>query len=220
MRSYGQYCPISRASEILAERWTLLIVRNLMLGCTSFNQIAGGVPGMSRSLLASRLRALEDAGVVASQQKRGRRGRDYRLTEAGRALSPVVAAMAQWGTHWVELQPEHTDPSFALWAWVHAHLCRSRLPRKRVVVQFEFPEQRPPHHRLWILFHPDDAELCFSHPKLASDLVVHAQSEAFTRWHIGKLSWPQALRSGAIRVDGPQALARALPTWNNRAASA
>lgn len=217
MRSYGQYCPISRATEILAERWTLLVVRNLLLGCTTFNAIAGGVPGMSRSLLAARLRSLEDAGVIESQPKRGRRGREYALTDAGRELLSVVESLAAWGQRWVELQPEHTDPSFVLWAWVHVHLRRDRLPDRRVLVQFEFPEQPAQYRRFWMLVDGGDAELCYSHPGFDLDLEVTARSEPFTRWHLGQIEWRDAVRAGHISVEGPRTLARALPTWNEGA---
>ncbi len=217
MTRYGQYCPISRASEILAERWTPLVVRNLLLGCSTFNQIAGGVPGMSRSLLAQRLRSLEDAGVVASRPKQGRRGSEYELTEAGRALWDVIRPLAAWGQRWVELQPEHADPSFVLWAWVHVHLRREALPKKRVVIEFRFPDQPPQHRRFWFLIEGGEVELCYSAPGFEPDVEVTARSHAFTLWHVGQLEWTAALRNGDIRVIGPRALARALPTWNARA---
>lgn len=217
MRSYGQYCPISRASEILAERWTPLVVRNLLLGCRTFNDVARGVPGMSRSLLTRRLRLLEEAGVVRTRPKVGRRGREYELTDAGRDLWNVIGPLAAWGQRWVELQPEHTDPSFVLWAWVHVHLVRDRLPRDRVVVAFEFPDQPPAHRRFWMLVERGDAELCSSHPGFDPDLEVTARSEAFTRWHVGQVEWNEVLRRGDIRVVGRRSLARALPTWNERA---
>ena len=217
MRSYGQYCPISRASEILAERWTLLVLRNLLLGCTTFNSISQGVPGMSRSLLTSRLRALEDRGVVTSTPKRGRRGREYALTEAGRDLWNVIDALSSWGRRWIELQPEHSAPSFVLWAWIHVHLKRDALPRRRVVVEFSFPDEAPSFRRFWFLIERGDAELCYSPPGFEPDLEVTARSEPFTLWHIGRLSWRDALRTGDIRVVGPRSLARALPSWNERA---
>jgi hypothetical protein len=125
--------------------------------------------------------------------------------------------LAAWGERWLELQPEHTDPSFVLWAWVHAHLRRDRLPTRRVVVQFDFPDESPPHHRFWVLFEPKNAELCYTHPGFDAQLRVSAGSEAFTRWHIGDIEWGAALNAGRIRVEGPRNLARALPTWNERA---
>ncbi len=217
MPSYGQYCPVSRASEILAERWTPLVVRNLLLGCDTFNAIAGGVPGMSRTLLTERLRTLEQAGVIQTRPRSGRRGRIYELTEAGRELWDVIQPMAAWAERWVERQPEHTDPSFVLWAWVHVHLQRERLPEQRVVVRFEFPDQKPPHHLFWILAERGNAELCYSHPKYEHDVSIVARSQAFTRWHVGEIEWRQALRSGEIQVEGPRRLASTVHTWNARA---
>jgi DNA-binding HxlR family transcriptional regulator len=217
MRSYGQYCPISRASEILAERWTLLVVRNLLLGCRTFNDLGRGLPGMSRSLLAQRLRRLEDAGVIRTRPKNGRRGREYELTDAGQDLWNVVRPLAAWGERWVELQPEHTDPSFVLWAWVHVHLRHERLPEGRILVEFEFPDQPPAHRRFWMLVENGNAELCYSPPGFDTDLEVTARSGPFTRWHVGEVEWSTALRRGDIRVSGPRRLARALPTWNERA---
>jgi DNA-binding HxlR family transcriptional regulator len=219
MARYGQYCPISRASEILAERWTLLVLRNLLLGCTTFNGIAGGVPGMSRSLLSSRLRALEDQGIVTSRPKRGHRGREYGLTDAGRDLWNVIESLSSWGRRWVELQPEHTDPSFVLWAWSHVHVKREALPDRRVVVAFEFPDEPPSHRRFWLLIERREVELCHTPPGFEPDLHVTARSQPFTLWHVGRLSWHDAVRMGAIRVVGPRALARALPTWNERASA-
>ncbi len=219
MRSYGQYCPISRASEILGERWTILVIRNLLLGARTFNEIAGGVPGMSRTLLSSRLRSLEDAGLVQTRPKRNRRGSEYELTEAGRGLWDVIEPLARWGRRFLELTPEHTDPSFVLWAWIHVHLRRERLPQRRVVVRFDFPDQPPHYRRFWFLVERGEAELCYVRPGFDEDLHVTARNEPFTRWHVGELAWREALRSGDIKVEGPPSLARALPTWNERAAS-
>lgn len=100
---------------------------------------------------------------------------------------------------------------------MHAHLEKQRLPAQRVVVRFTFPELSPPHHRFWILFDGDATELCSAPPKYRHDLGLEAKSEAFTLWHIGRLSRSAATRSGEIAVVGNRALARALPTWDARA---
>jgi DNA-binding HxlR family transcriptional regulator len=216
MRAYGQYCPISRAVEILGERWTLLVIRNLLLGCKTFNAIAGGVPGMSRSLLVERLRSLERRGVVKTRPCTGRRGREYELTDAGRALWDVVKPLGEWGQQWVERQPEDTDPSFVLWAWIHVHIRRDRLPKRRVVVEFDFPEQPPAFRRFWMLVEHGEAEFCSSHPKHPVDLRVTAGNASFTSWHLKEARWSDLVRTGEIELDGPPSLARALPTWNGR----
>jgi DNA-binding HxlR family transcriptional regulator len=217
MRSYGQYCPISRASEILAERWTMLVVRNLLLGCSTFTEIAHGVPGMSRTLLSQRLGTLRDAGVVRVLPNPGRRGQRYELTEAGLALWDVVRPLAQWGRKWLDMRREHSDPSVVLWAWVHFHLCRERLPKKRVVARFDFPEERADHRRFWLLVEHATAELCYSDPGFDCDVFVKARSEPFVRWHVGDLEWRDAVQNGDIELTGSARLVRALPTWNLRA---
>jgi DNA-binding HxlR family transcriptional regulator len=139
MRTYGQYCPIARASEVLAERWTPIILRNMLLGSTAFTDIAAGAPGISRTLLTSRLRELARAGVVETAPNPAGRGSVYRLTAAGRDLAGVMAALGTWGERWMELAPEHLDPGVVLHAWVTYYLARERLPARRVVAQFDFP---------------------------------------------------------------------------------
>ena len=158
MRTYSQYCPISRATELLGERWTILS-----------------------------------------------------------ELEAVLGPLADWGARWFERQPEHADPCFVLWAWVHVHMRRDRLPERRTVVEFEFPDQAPPYQIFWMHIEPPEVELCSKPPGFNIDLRVTARSEAFTRWHLGELGWQTAVRRGEIQVEGLRALARALPTWNEAA---
>lgn len=218
MRTYGQYCPIARASEILAERWTPIIVRNLSLGCTTFNAIADGAPGLSRGLLATRLRALARAGVIEIRAKDDNRGSTYELTQAGRELWSVLLAYQDWGARWVELTPEHAHPGVVLWTWVTAYLRRDRLPHRRTVVRFDFPTVSSSRgNRGWLLVERGDAEICENHPGGEEDLVVDIRDPlAFARWHLGEIEWGDALRSGAIKLSGRRDLARALPTWSQR----
>ena len=119
MRTYGQYCPIARASELLAERWSFIILRNIVLvGCRTFNEIADGAPGLSRGLLSKRLRDLERAGVLEIRPKPDGPGSTYEPTQAGRELSEVMLALQRWGAQWAELTPEHAHPGVVLWGWV------------------------------------------------------------------------------------------------------
>lgn len=214
MRTYRQYCPIARASEIMAERWTPLVVRNLMLGAHTFNDIARGVPAMSRSMLVKRLAELEHAGVVRVTPKPTGRGSRYDLTEAGADLAAVIGALGDWGERWVEVTSAHADPGFALWAWCQAQLDRSKLPHDRVLVAFAFPEEPPANRYYWLLVEHGDAEVCYADPGGDVDLHVEAGSAAFVDWHRGVRSWTAARASGGITVTGPRHLARALGTWN------
>ena len=212
--TYRQYCPIARASEILAERWNLLIVRNLMFGATTFTDIAGGVPSMSRSMLTKRLRELEREGVISSTPKANGQGSTYALTAAGAGLAGVIDSLGRWAEEWVELLPEHTDPGFALWAWCQVQLNRAALPSQRVVVHFTFPDEAVGNRFFWLLAQDGDAELCATDPGGEPDLRVEARSGPFVDWHRGTLPWSRAIRQGDIRIDGDRALAKAFPTWN------
>ena len=141
MGTYHQYCPVARASEILAERWNPLIVRNLMFGAETFSAIARGVPTMSRSMLLKRLEELERAGVIESKRKLDGRGHLYGLTEAGADLAGVIDQLAAWGERWIEVTAERSDPGFALWAWCQCSWTVRRYLTGRVVVAMTFPDE-------------------------------------------------------------------------------
>lgn len=216
VRTYAQYCPIARASEVVAERWTPLIVRNLMFGAETFNAIARGVPTMSRSMLVTRLAELERAGVLARTPKENGRGATYRLTDAGQDLAGVLDQLALWGDRWVDIGPEMTDPGFALWAWCQVQLDRAELPATRTVVAFDFPDQPVGNRHFWLLVDRGDAEVCYTDPGDEPAARVVAESAAFIDWHRGALSWAQAVRAGRITVSGRRAVTRGLPRWNRR----
>lgn len=216
MRTYHQYCPVARGAEIFAERWTPIIIRNLLYGCRTFNEIAAGAPGLSRALLIRRLRELEHAGVIEIHAKYDGHGSVYEPTAAGRALEPVLTALGVWGDMWMEVRPEHSDPGVILWSWCQVYLRRDRLPARRVVVRFEF-EYRGRRETSWLLIEHGDAELCAFDPGFGDDLVVSVDDPmSFARWHLGHIDWGSALHSGGITVTGPSELRRALPTWNRR----
>ncbi|MDN5768388.1 MAG: helix-turn-helix transcriptional regulator [Humibacillus sp.] len=216
MRSYRQYCPIARASEVLAERWTPIILRNLLGGATTFTTLADAAPGLSRTLLTQRLRELQRAGVVEITPHPSGRGHSYRPTPAGRALGPVLMAMGTWAEEWFELDPTASDPGFLLHSWCQHYLALDLLPTRQVVVRFDFVDQPERHHRLWMVFAGASSEVCRAFPGYVEDLVVTAESTALAEWHLGRIDWATALRSGRIQVAGPPGLARALPTWNRR----
>jgi DNA-binding HxlR family transcriptional regulator len=214
VRTYGQYCPIARGAEIFAERWTPLIIRNLYLGCSSFNEILEGAPGLSRTLLSQRLKQLERLGIVVTSPKTGGPGHHYELTPAGHDLFSVCAALGEWGAAWLEIAPEHLDPFVALWSMCNA-LRRDKLPRRRVVIRFDFTG-RQRDERFWLLIERGDTEICKEYPGLDEDLYVTAEAEAFVKWHAGQLTWAEATRDDRIRLNGPLWLTRAFPTWNAR----
>ena len=216
VRTYGQYCPIARASEVLAERWTPIIVRDLLNGATTFTELAEGAPGLSRTLLTSRLRDLERVGVVTKSPVAGGKKYSYGLSEAGRGLAEVLLAMGKWGEQWMELAPQHLDAGVVLNSWVRMYLAHDRLPKRRVVARFDIPEMTKKGNQLWVIFHGADSEVCRSDPGYPEDLVVTVQARALAEWHLGRIEWAQALQTKRIQVAGPRTLAKALPTWNLR----
>ena len=216
MRSYNQYCPVARGAEVFAERWTPVIMRNILYGCQTFNSIADGAPGLSRSLLTKRLRELERAGVIKIVPKQDGRGSLYVPTDAGQALQPVLNALAMWGEMWMEVRPVHTEPGIVLWSWATVFLNRDALPDQRVVVRFDFDYAGKP-DTAWLLLENGDGELCATDPGHGDDLIVEVHDTmTLARWHLGHIEWGNALRSGGIVVHGPTELRRALPTWNLR----
>jgi DNA-binding HxlR family transcriptional regulator len=214
MKTYGQYCPIARGSEVLAERWTPIILRNLLLGCRTFNEIAGGAPGLSRALLTKRLRDLERAGVIAIQPKPDGHGSNYELTAAGRDLQPVLGALGGWAEKWTDLTHEHSQPDYVLWAWCRAYLRRDLLPESRVLVRFNFPHAgRRVNH--WLLIERHEGEVCRTDPGFGDDAVVTVHDPlVFARWHLGWITWAEALKSKGVEIEGPRELCREVPKWN------
>jgi DNA-binding HxlR family transcriptional regulator len=212
MQKYKQYCPVAKASEILAERWTPLIVRELIAGSHRFNEIERALPGISRSLLASRLRQLEDVGVIQRLPRAHSRMPEYHLSEAGRALKPVIEALGAWGVHWAfgDPQPDELDAGLLVWK-IHQRINHERLPETRTVVEFDFTGLRG--RRVWLLLEPREVSVCVTPPGFDSDLVVRADLAFFYRVWLGDIEYAAALGCGALIVEGPATLAAQLPQW-------
>jgi len=212
MQKYNQYCPVSRATEILGDRWTLLIVREMILGSHRFNEIERGLPGISRSLLASRLRSLVDAGIVERLPGARTKLAEYFLSETGQDVKKVIEALGAWGVRCAFGEPrlEELDPALLVWK-IHQRINRALLPERRTVVEFDFTGPRP--HRAWLVMQPAEVSVCVTPPGFDSDLVVRADLAFFYRLWLGYVEYDVALRSGAVVVDGPPALAREFPRW-------
>ena len=211
MRGYAQYCPIAKGSEILGDRWTLLIVREMLGGASGFNELHRGLPGISRSVLADRLRFLERAEIV--ERRTGPKGRtlDYRLTLAGRDLEAVVQAIGEWGITWAftDPRPEELDPDLLV-VWMARHVDREQLPLNRTVVQFDF---RDPAKRYWMVLEPSDVSVCLQHPGFDVDLAVTVDTATLYRVYLGRAELAGALRTRKVAMRGPNELQRAFGGW-------
>jgi DNA-binding HxlR family transcriptional regulator len=206
VRSYGQYCPVAHGAEVFADRWTPLIVRELDLGADRYNEIRRGLPGISRTLLANRLRQLERDGVVE------RSDGAYRLTEAGRALVRVVDALGRWGARHSLGEPrsDELDAALLLW-WMHRRIAFERVPEQRVTVRFRFRQGR--RRVFWLVLEGGECSVCLTDPGFEVDLHVDADLAAFYEIWLGRRSFAAAVVAGDVRLDGRRQLVRAFPTW-------
>jgi DNA-binding HxlR family transcriptional regulator len=211
MPDYGRFCPVAMSSEVLADRWTPLIVRELVLGNTRFNDIGRGLPGVSRTLLAQRLRHLERCGVLETWPSPTGRGNEYHLTPAGKDLQTVLEAMGRWSVHWLYDEFRDDVEATTLMWWMHRRVDDERLPPSRVIIEFDHTE--PVAIRIWLVLDRGEASVCMQHPAAEPDLVVRTTTPTLARVFSGGQRWSAAVRAGSIEVLGPPSLARKLPTW-------
>lgn len=212
MGSYGQYCPIAKGAEILAERWTPLIIRDVMLGAHRFNDIERGLPGISRSLLAGRLRRLVRAGVIEQRTAIPGGRAEYHLTSAGQELGQVVDRLGEWAARWAfrDPNPDEQDPVLLLW-WMHGRINRELLPPRRVVVRFDL--RGATKRYMWLVLERSDISVCPTDPGFDTDVVVTAHIGALYRVWLGRTTLGHALNDGLVEIDGAPALVRAFPRW-------
>lgn len=204
---YGDLGATTRAADIIATRWTPLVLWNVLIGCRTFSEIRRGLPGISPTVLTERLRMLERVGVL----NRGI-SRDghvvYLPTAMGHGLRDVVRAMGAWGERWLEPAPEQYDAGMVLWELSHL-LEAGDLPPERAIVRFDIEDDRRHHRlvvdRLRVELRDDAAD--------PDDLVVATSAEWLGRWFVGRASLPEGERARLVTVSGPPELHRMLDRW-------
>ncbi len=204
---------MARATEVLGDRWTLLIVRDMIYGSRHFNELERGLPGIPKALLAERLRRLQQVGVVEREVGPGGRGTGYHLTEAGEGLKQVVDALIEWGAQWCFGEPpreDELDPVLLLW-WMRDGIYLDRLPEQRVVVEFVF--RGVGHGRYWMVLEREDISVCIVHPGYEADVLVKADLAALYEVWLGRVAFGDAVRNGGIVLEGVPVLVRAFPRW-------
>jgi DNA-binding HxlR family transcriptional regulator/putative sterol carrier protein len=212
MADYGNFCPIAIATDVIADRWTPLILRELVLGNTRFNDIARGLPGISRSLLVQRLKHLERKGVIETWPLPNGRGSEYHLTPAGKDLEPVLIVMGRWSVAWMYANLDSTDvDAVTLMWWMHRRVDVTRLPHDRVIVQFD--HTAPKRCSFWVVIEQGAASVCLQDPGFAVDAIVTCTTLALARVFSGIELWREAVASGAIEVTGSRAVVNSLPRW-------
>ncbi|HKE98097.1 MAG TPA: helix-turn-helix domain-containing protein [Actinomycetes bacterium] len=199
MRTYGQYCPVARTSELFAERWTPIILKNLLIGCRTFSELRDGAPGISKALLAQRLELLERHGILVREPLPSGRGHTYAPTDKGREMKAIIDAMGFWGARWLELEEHHCEAAYVLWA-----TCRvvdlDKVPSKGLIARIDLADRPKEHY--WMLLKRPYAELCSTQPGRTEDLIIRTDSQTLARWHLKHITWDEAIRAGRIRPEG------------------
>lgn len=220
MSRYGQYCPLALAAEVLCERWNLLILRRVIDGCRRFNDIHQGVPKISATLLSSRLRSLEQAGLLRIEPAAEGRGHQYLPLAACDELEAITNSIAVWGQRWArDMTRDDLDPEFLLYS-LHRRLHSERMPPGRTVIAFRFTGA-PSHCNHFWLIHADGAtEMCLKNPGYPEDVYVKTNLKRFIEAWRGIRDLRDEIRAGRIRLHGPEAMTKAFPDWLMKSAYA
>lgn len=215
MKGYGQFCPIAKASEVLGERWTHLVIRELGAGSETFNDLRRGLPLMSPSLLSARLKSLEAAGVVLRTESDA--GIRYTLTEAGRELKPILLALGAWGHRWArsKLDKRDLDPSLLMWD-IHRTMNADYFGSERAVLQFEFTDGVIKHRRWWLVIDGGDVDVCMKDPGHEIDLDILTDVKTLTAIWMGDVTLNQAARRRLLTASGSSRFKRDMSVWLGR----
>jgi DNA-binding HxlR family transcriptional regulator len=211
--SYGQFCPVAMASEILCNRWTVVLLRELLCGSTRFNDLRRGLPRMSPTLLSKRLKELELSGVIRTVPTAGG-AFEYQLTEAGEDLRPIILGIGFWGQRWVEsrLSLRNLDPTLLMWD-MRRNLSTDPLPPRRCTIQFQYPELSPTQRNYWLVVEKGGVDLCYADPGFDVDLLVTSSLKTMTSVWMGLSRLDVEVRAGHVQFDGDPAISRAMLQW-------
>jgi DNA-binding HxlR family transcriptional regulator len=208
---YHQFCPVAKAMELLDERWTMLIMRELLYGGRRFVELRRGLPTMSPSLLSKRLQQLVRAGLVVREEIPGTVC--YRPTEAAEELRPILEALGAWGVRWVgELGDADLDPGLLMWDF-HRIVDPELLPTQRTVVEFTFTDVPAKSRHWWMVLTKDDVDVCDFDPGHRVAVQVTSELRRMVEIWRGDLRWDTAVRTGQVTLSGSAPDRRAVPRW-------
>ena len=213
MYNYRDFCPIAKAAQVLCERWTILIIRELMDGCTRYSEFQRYLPRISPTLLKDRLRMLEDNGLIIRKKIQGQRGHEYHLTAAGRELEPILINLGAWSLRWIyEGMSEDELNVDSLMRDVAHRIVVDKLPQGKTVLHFRFPDQEKSSE--WYLVVEDGKiELCDDNLMIDVDVYFTADLKTMFDVWMGDRSLNAAMDSGDLKVVGPQHYLKTLGSW-------
>lgn len=212
MKTYGQFCPLAQATQLLCECWTLIIVRELMAGSTRFSELQRGTPLLSPTLLSTRLKQLVNAGVVVMHEARP--NPTYHLTPAGQALRPIIEHLGIWGHHWAGSRLNDGDLDAGLLMWdMRRSVDAQVFPQRRVVVQFEYPDAPAGARDWWLVSESGEIDLCLHDNGYEVDILIRCSLRTMTEIWTCRRPFSDAVRSRDIDVKGDSKLAGRLQDW-------
>ncbi|UTW04193.1 helix-turn-helix transcriptional regulator [Amphritea atlantica] len=214
MKGYGQFCPIAKACEALGERWTLLLIRELLCGSHRYNDFKRGLPLISPTMLSQRLNVLQQRGLVELRRSEDNKSREYHLTQAGLELEPIVMGLGEWGARWVRSQMSDDDLSVELLMWdMRRTINCAALPDCRTVLHFEFHDLGQPYRHWWMLAENDGIDLCVDDPGFDPDLHFISDLRTMTALWLGDTTIVAAESDDRLKICGASLLLRNLPEW-------
>jgi DNA-binding HxlR family transcriptional regulator len=211
--NYGQFCPIAKATEILGERWTFLIVRELLMGARRFSELQRGLGDISPALLTARLKFFEEQGLVARRRLNGQRSFEYHPTAACEALMPVIMSVGEWGLCWARhnLSEQDFDLDFLLY-YLERSIDTTKLPGDRAVVQFKFRDLIE-RKNWWLLVDREQVDVCLTPPGRDIDVYFTTTVRTMHDVWMGDRTYRDAMLSGDLSVEGDPALTRRVSAW-------
>jgi len=213
LSQYGQFCPVAKVTELLGEKWMLLILRELLLGSSRYNEFQRALSRISPTLLTKRLKQLEHAGIILRKKQQGRKGYEYLLTPVGRELSPIVVHMATWGMRWArgQLDEDELDVEFLMWD-IHRRLQTDMLPDGETVMCFIF-DGLTKFSSWWLIINNGEVDLCTENPGKDVDLYVRTTLPDLVAIWNGDIKIKTALREQLLKPQGDSQLVKTMPQW-------
>jgi DNA-binding HxlR family transcriptional regulator len=210
---YGQFCPIAKATEILAEKWTFLVVRELLMGSRRYNELQRGLNQISPTMLSKRLDSLADYGLVLKKKIPSQKGFEYYPTKSCTELLPIIKLMGEWGMRWAKSNLREKDYDVEL---LMLYLQRSINPENLVgdetVIQFRFSDIKD-YPVWWMVVQGSDVDLCVNDPGKDVDIYFTTTVKTMVDVWMGWSTYRKAIASDELKLVGPKTLINDVSAW-------
>lgn len=210
---YSQFCPIAKASEVLGDRWTLLVAREILMGASRFSELQRGLGSISTAVLTDRLKSMDDNGLIVRRKISGRRGFEYFPTPACKELLPIIVSLGGWGMRWAKenLVDEDYDVEL-LMLYLERSVVREMLPGPQTILQFEFSDLKTM-RRWWLVVNEHNVEVCEKNPGYDIDVYFTSTVRVMTDVWLGHRTYKDAIRADELTIVGDRSLTKTVSKW-------